>query len=67
LSVKNVRVVEGNSGSTNAVFAVTLVPAAKLPVSVSYTTSNGTAQSMLDYEPASGALNFAVGEKRQNW
>jgi hypothetical protein len=53
---------EGNSGSVNAVFEVTLSPASTLPVTVDYTTTDGTAVSGSDYTAVSGTLTFTPGE-----
>ena len=57
-----VSVLEGDSGSTDAVFTVTVNPASDLPVSVSYVTAAGTATEGADYGETSGILNFAPGE-----
>ena len=43
LSIGDVAVTEGNSGTTNAVFTVTLSPASTQTVTVNYATANGTA------------------------
>jgi subtilisin-like proprotein convertase family protein len=43
LSVNNVTVTEGSSGTTNAVFTVTLTPASGHTVGVNYATANDTA------------------------
>jgi hypothetical protein len=45
LSINDATVTEGNAGSTNATFTVTLTPASAQIVSVSYATANGTATS----------------------
>ena len=55
-------VVEGNSGTTQATFVVTLSAAAAQSVSCSFATSNGTATAGSDYTATSGTLTFAVGE-----
>ena len=65
LSIGNVSVTEGNSGSTNAVFTVTLSPASTSTVSVSYTTANGTATAGTDYTAKSGTLTFTAGVTTQ--
>jgi hypothetical protein len=55
---------EGNTGSsptTPYVFNVTLSHAGDLPVQVTYTTSNGSAQAG-DFVAQTGTLTFAVGE-----
>ena len=43
LSIDDVTVTEGNSGTTNAVFTVSLSAAYPLAVTVNYATANGTA------------------------
>jgi hypothetical protein len=62
VSVGDVTVAEGNSGTTIMSFPVTLSKASKLAVSVSYTTANGTATAPADYASANGSLAFAPGE-----
>ena len=61
LSIGNVSVTEGNSGSTNALFTVTLTPASGQTVSVNYATANGTATAGSDYTATSGTLTFPAG------
>ena len=56
-------VIEGDSGTTSqAEFTVTLAPAGKRAVSVSYATSDGTAEAGSDYESAAGTVTFSAGE-----
>lgn len=63
LSIGDVSVAEGESGTTNAVFQVTLDPPnLDQIVSVAYSTSDGTAKAGSDYQATSGSLNFAPGE-----
>ncbi|UFN49473.1 cellulase family glycosylhydrolase [Roseomonas sp. OT10] len=62
LSVNDVAVAEGNAGTTNATFTVSLSQAASAPVTVRYATANGTATAGSDYAAASGTLTFAAGE-----
>ncbi|BAZ28864.1 Na-Ca exchanger/integrin-beta [Cylindrospermum sp. NIES-4074] len=62
LSVNNVSVTEGNSGTTNAQFTITLSAASTQQVSVNYTTANGTAFAGNDYNSTNGTLTFAPGE-----
>jgi hypothetical protein len=62
LSISDASVVEGNSGTTNAVFTVTLLSASGKTVTVDYTTTNGTAVSPDDFATTSGTLTFAPGE-----
>ncbi len=61
LSINDVTVVEGNTGTTNAVFTVTLSTASGQSVSVDWATANGTATAPGDYTAASGTLTFAAG------
>jgi hypothetical protein len=62
ISVRDVVVVEGNSGTTQATFVVALSGAASQSVSCSFATANGTATAGSDYIATSGALTFAPGE-----
>ena len=62
LSINDVTVTEGNSGTTNATFTVTLDGAATGTVTVDYATANGTATAPSDYTATSGTLTFAPGE-----
>src|SRR5437867_1273848 len=62
LSINNAFVVEGNSGTTNAVFTVFLSQADTQTVSVDFFTSDGTASAPSDYQSRSGTLSFAPGE-----
>ena len=61
LSISDVTVAEGNSGTTNAVFTVTLSAASASTVTVDYATANGTATAGSDYTAATGTLSFAAG------
>ena len=65
LSIADSSVVEGNSGTTTASFAVTLSPASQSPVTTAYATSDGTARAPGDYTSTSGTLNFAPGQTQQ--
>ncbi len=62
LSINDVTVVEGNSGTTNAVFTVTLSAASGQSVSVNYATADGTATQPADYTSTSGTLTFTPGQ-----
>src|SRR5947209_1208954 len=65
VAVHDVAVLEGNQGPHRAVFAVTLSAASRLPVSVHYTTVDGTATAAdHDYRPAHGTLTFRPGQTR---
>ncbi|GAY13895.1 cellulase family glycosylhydrolase [Mycobacterium sp. shizuoka-1] len=65
LSIADTTVAEGNSGTTNATFTVTLSKPATTPVTVSYTTANGTATAGADYTSATGTLTFNPGVTSQ--
>ena len=54
-------VTEGDTGSIDATFTVTLTPASTQTVTVAWATANGTATAGSDYVAASGALTFAPG------
>lgn len=63
ISVHEVVVAEGNSGTTQATFVVALSAPASQPVSFTYATANGTATAGSDYVATSGGpVTFAVGE-----
>ena len=62
LSINDVTLSEGNSGTTSFNFTVTLAPAAAFPVTINYATADGTAIAGTDYQPASGSLTFTAGQ-----
>lgn len=62
LSINDATVTEGNSGTTLAIFTVTLSPASSDAVSVDWATSDGSAASPGDYIGASDSLSFSPGE-----
>lgn len=65
VSITDVQVTEGDSGSTPATFEVTLSAASGVQVTVDYATANGTAVSGSDYVAASGTLTFPPGQTLQ--
>lgn len=62
LSINDVTVTEGNAGTTNAVFTVTLSAASGQTVSVGYASADGTATQPGDYAATSGTLIFTPGQ-----
>ena len=65
LSINDATVIEGNAGTVNAVFTVTLSAASGQTVSVNYATADGTATQPADYTNTSGTLTFAAGTTTQ--
>src|SRR6266550_2626957 len=71
LSIGDVSANEGDAGTTNFTFTVTLSGASGTPVSVDYTTTDGTAiggtscGGTVDYQSAHGTLVFAPGATSQ--
>lgn len=61
LNIADVTVTEGNAGTVNAVFQLTLTPATTQAVTVDYSTANATATAGSDYVAASGTVTFAPG------
>ncbi|WP_312772289.1 putative Ig domain-containing protein [Pseudoxanthomonas mexicana] len=62
LSIDDVSVVEGNAGTVNAVFTVTLSAASGQTATVLYATADGTATQPADYTSTSGSLTFTPGQ-----
>nr|MDZ8001586.1 Calx-beta domain-containing protein [Aulosira sp. DedVER01a] len=62
LSIKDITVSEGNTGTKNATFTVTLSAASNSVVTVKYATANGTATAGSDYTATTGTLTFNPGD-----
>jgi ELWxxDGT repeat protein len=62
ISISDVTVTEGNTGTVNAAFAVTLSVPYDLAVTVSYATANGTATGGSDYQAAFGTRTIPAGQ-----
>ncbi len=60
-SIGDATLVEGDDGSTNMVFTVTLSRNAASTVTIAYDTSDGTATAGEDYTATSGTLTIAAG------
>jgi uncharacterized repeat protein (TIGR01451 family) len=65
VAVNNVVVKEGNTGTTNAIFTVSLAASSTQSITVNYATSNGTATASSDYVAKSGTLTFPAGTTNQ--
>lgn len=61
LSVGDMAITEPSSGSMPLNFTVSLSAAASTPVTVQYTTADGTSKAGTDYTATSGTLTFAPG------
>ncbi|MBL6654096.1 MAG: hypothetical protein ISP49_21045, partial [Reyranella sp.] len=62
ITINDASITEGDSGTSQMTFTVKLSQAASGPVTVNYTTANGSATAGSDYTAASGTLTFAAGE-----
>jgi hypothetical protein len=63
LRIDDVAVTEGDSGTINAVFTLTLSTASGLTVTANYATANGTATAAdSDYQAATGQVVFSPGD-----
>lgn len=62
VSVSDVEIIEGSSGTRDAVFSVTLSRAASSTISVSWSTVDGSATAGSDFTQSSGVLTFQPGD-----
>ncbi len=62
LSISNATVTEGDVGTANATFTVSLSQPATKTVTVQYATANSTAKAGEDYIAANGTLTFNPGD-----
>jgi probable HAF family extracellular repeat protein len=65
LSISDVTIFEGNTGTWNAGFLLNISPMTTSPVTVAYSTANGTATAGSDYNAASGTVTIPAG--RTTW
>jgi Ca2+-binding RTX toxin-like protein len=61
-AITDVSVIEGDSGTRDANFTVSISNPAPGPVSVDYATADGTATAGTDYESRNGLVTFQPGE-----
>jgi hypothetical protein len=66
LSINDVSVTEGDAGSVNANFTVSLSSPSAQTVRVNYSLNGVTATAGADFTPVSGRLTFAPGEVTKN-
>ena len=65
VSINDVSVTEGDSGTATMTFTVSRSGASSSPVAVNYATANGTATAASDYVAASGTVTIPVGQSSQ--
>jgi len=65
ISIDDVTVPEGDTGTVDAVFTVSLSVASGQEVTVDYATENGTATAGSDYVAGAGALTFIAGDTEE--
>ncbi|MBX9802944.1 MAG: IPT/TIG domain-containing protein [Caulobacteraceae bacterium] len=65
LSINDVSLTEGNAGTSNLTFTVSLGTASGRTVTVDYATANGTATAPGDFAAVSGTLTFMPGQTSQ--
>lgn len=66
ISINDVSVSEGDTGTTNAGFTVSLSNASSQTITVNYATANSSATAGDDYVNASGTLTFTPGQTSQS-
>jgi len=62
ITIDDVAIVEGDSGTSTALFTLTLSGPTASTVTVGWSTSDGAATAGDDYEPGSGTATFAPGD-----
>lgn len=65
ISINDVAVTEGNSGTVSADFVVSLNHPSALPITVQYATGDGSASAGPDYQSGSGTVTFAPRQVTQ--
>src|SRR5205085_10704535 len=67
ISINDVTVTEGNTGSVNATFTVSLSAAYDQAVTVHFDTANGSAKAGSDYTAGAGDVTVAAGQTSQKF
>jgi hypothetical protein len=62
LSINDVSIAEGQSGTAEATFTVSLSSPSAHTISINYATADGVARSTSDYFARSGTLTFSPGQ-----
>jgi probable HAF family extracellular repeat protein len=62
VNIADASVTEGHTGTQSVNLTVTVSPAPSQPVTLSYSTANGTATEGSDYQSASGTVTFEAGQ-----
>ncbi len=62
ITIADVSLAEGNSGTTNAVFTLTLSAASGSDVTVNFATADGTAHAPTDYTTTAGTATISAGD-----
>jgi hypothetical protein len=65
ISINDVKVAEGNAGTSNAIFTISLSNPSVAQISVNYATANDTATAGSDYAAKSGAVTFNPNQTSQ--
>lgn len=65
VSITDAQIVEGNAGTKDLVFTLTLSRSTEQTVTVQFSTANGTAKAALDYLAAAGTVTFLPTETTQ--
>jgi hypothetical protein len=66
LTIGNKTITEGDNSTATITYTVNLDTASAKPISVKYTTADGTAIAGNDYTATNGTISFAPGETTKN-
>jgi len=65
VKISDVVITEPTTAASNTTFTVTLSAASDQPITVQYTTVNGTARESMDYQTSQGSVTFASGQTQK--